>query len=732
MGAYPGHSGKPMQSIGRQSAIRLADGQVKITVIDPVMAGGAVTPLAKDSKWVPIKPATDGALGMAMIQWIIENEKYSEEYLASPNLQAARKVGFNSWCNAAHLVIDDANHPNYRKMLRAKDLKLDITEDKEEDFIVMDKASQEAKLHSESDAGDILFSGELEGIKVKTSFVILKESAYKFTIDEYAKDCGIPKDTIIEIAEDLTSHGTKVGVDGLGGTATANGTDLSLIHYVLTCLIGCTNKKGGMITRRVSYAGFGAGPRYALNQVEGRPESKGLIISRTGIQYETTDEYKEKLAKGENPYPPTLPWHPVGGGSDNQAIFSIINKYPYPAKIFLNWMANPLLAVPAGARQEVIESLKDPECVPLFISVDAYMGETTALADYIVPDTTPYESWGLPNIEGNFSGKGTTLRWPVVEPATMKLDDGRHASFEAYLIDVAKKLDLPGFGDEAIPNDKGQMLPLNDAADFFLRAIANVAYLENPVADISQEEIEMQDLEGRLGQWKDILTDEEWKKVMYVISRGGRFEEYGEGFDGDNRIHAFEDAVNIYVEALASGKNSLTGEYFSGVPAWNPESFIDGTLLTDEFPEEEWPFKAANYKAKFRSISMLANSPSLRQMNLNNFVEINAEDARELGIGQDDEVKVIPATGGDFIGRAMVRPGIARGTIGIAYGYGHWEYGAKGFAVDGEEKAAADGAGEGVHLMNLTDPKVKAIYGFSEASTGGPSRSGGAYRIEKV
>nr|WP_313233431.1 molybdopterin-dependent oxidoreductase [Tissierella praeacuta] len=735
-GAFPGHSGKPMQTIARQIKFRVKEGNIKYSVVDPVLAGGAVTPLYENSEWVPIKPTTDNAFGMALIRWIIENDKYNKEFLSSPNLEAAVSKGFNGWTNATHLVIDDPKHPNYKKMLRAEDLGLEI-EEEEDIFIVIDDSTKEFARYDKVKTADLLYEGKVKGsngkeIQVRTSFVILSESAFKHEIDEYSKACGIPKDKIVEIANEFTSHGTKVSADGMGSTATANGSDITMIHYILMAMVGSINKKGGAITRRNSYKTVSPGPRYQLNIIPDGPKATGMRISRTGIRYEDTSEYKEKVAKGKNPYPSKMPWHPVGSGSDNQGIFSIINKYPYQAKIVLNWMANPLLAVPAAARKEVIEALKSVENVPLFISCDAYMGEMTALADYIIPDTTPYESWGLANVEGNFSGKSITVRWPVVEPATPKLEDGRHISFETYIIDVAKKIGLPGFGDKAILDMNDNLLPLNSREDYFLRGIANIAYDDEPVSDIKQEEIEMQDLENAIKDWSNILTKEEWAKALNVIARGGRFEDHGSGFDGDNHKYAYKGAVNLYIEKLATSKNSLTGEYYSGVATWNPESFSDGSLVRDVFPETEWPFKAANYKPKFRSVSMLVNSSSLRDLNKHNYVELNTEDAKALGISTMDKVKVIPATGGEFVGHALVRPGIAKGTIGIAFGYGHWEYGAKGYSLEGNTQDGNEAIGTGVHLMNLIDPKVKGIFGISESSTGGPGRNGGAYKVEKA
>ena len=563
--------------------------------------------------------------------------------------------------------------------------------------------------------------------------MLLKESADKHTLDEYALACGIDKNTIIEIADEFTSHGMKSAVDVLGGTATSNGFDLAFIANILVSLVGSSGKKGGVIPRRYSFKGIGDGPCYNLNTIEGKPANKALSLSRAGISYESTDEYKSKVAKGENPYPSRLPWHPIGSGSDNQMLFSMINKYPYDVKIFMNWMANPLLALPAAARKDVIDTLKDPEVVPLFISVDCYMGETTSLADYIVPDTTPYESWGLANLEGNFSGKATTLRWPVVEPESMKLDDGRHASYEVYLVDVAKAVGMPGFGKDAITDVNGNKYDFNDAHEFYLKGVANMAYDGEPVDDISEEEIELQDLNSAVNGWENALgSEEEWRKVKYLLSRGGRFEDYGAGFDGDNRVFANTACFSLYSEKLATSFNSITGEQFElGTAAWNPQRFFNGELVTDVFPKEQWPFMAANYKPKFRSVSMLANSSSLNDIGPTNYIEMNTLDAKALNINSGDKLKVIPATGGDFEGTALVREGIAKGTIGIAFGYGHWEYGAKSYTIDGKEHSD-ENRGQGSHLVQLLDPTIEGLFGFSEVSTGTPSRNGGAYKVEKL
>jgi len=740
LGAYPGHSGKPMQSIARQAAVAASDGKLKFVVVDPVMVGGAVSPIGDKTKWIPIKPTTDSAFVMAIIRWMIENNRHNVSYLSAPNLEAAIKKGFNSFTNASHLVITDPNHPNYKLHLRPEDLGLNKPVAEDDYFVVIDKVTANPALYIDSTEADLYFDGTVNDangnpIKVSTSFIILKDQVFQHDLTTYAKKCGITETNIIEIAKELTSYGTKVGIDGMGNTAAANGVNASLGLYALAAMVGCFNKKGGMLPRRLAFKAFGAGPRYDLANYPGKGKPQGIRISRTGVPYEATPEYKNKVAKGENPYPSKMPWHPIGSASDNQAMFSIINGYPYQAKALMVWMANPLITTPATARASVLEQLKKVDNVPLIISIDAFMGEMTSLADYIIPDTTQYESWGLPNIEGNVSGKGQSLRWPVVQPITTKLANGRYACFENYVIDIAKKINVPGFGDKAIPDmATGKLYPLNKPEDYFLRAITNLAYDMDAVPDISAKEIAIQNLEKELANWKTVLKPDELKKAAYVISRGGRFENYGKGFNGDNHIYGYKGSLNIYSERLATAKNSFTGEPVStGVLSMEAERFADGTELEQIYTTAEWPFKGVSYKGKFRSNSTLVNSNILRDLSPTNQVEINPNDAKQYGFKTGDKVKLVSASGDESIGTLLVRQGIAKGSIGIAYGYGHWEYGSKAFQT-GEQKVGGDNSrSKGILLSSIIDPTVKeGIFGLSEMATGGPARNGCAYRLERV
>ena len=155
--------------------------------------------------------------------------------------------------------------------------------------------------------------------------------------------------------------------------------------------------------------------------------------------------------------------------------------------------------------------------------------------------------------------------------------------------------------------------------------------------------------------------------------------------------------------------------------------------LEDVYSGKEYPFVSTNYKPRFRSISMLANSPLMRDLCAHNYIEINEDDARELGIADGDTVRATNPTGDVMEGPAWVRGGIAPGTFAVAYGYGHRAYGAQDVDIDGVLTPGSKAIGAGIHLETMLDPTLgDTIYPLADSDSATPARSGGMYKIEKA
>ena len=460
-----------------------------------------------------------------------------------------------------------------------------------------------------------------------------------------------------------------------------------------------------------------------------------VMISRTGRAWENTDEYANRVAAGEENPLPKLPWYPMASQSDNQALCSAINQYPYQCKIMMTWMCNVIQATPGAMRDEVFDRLCDPSIVPLHIACDIVMGEMASTADYFVPDVTQFESFGLPTA----GAYGTAVRWEATKPLTALTADGRNVCWETLLIDVAKACELPGWGEGAFTDTEGNTYPFNNAYDYYVKAIANLAYADDdPCEDIDPAEAHMQGLDDLPEAFRAAVKEEEWLKVLRVISRGGRFwtdEQHPMRAD-DGRAPKLKNCMTyIYNEKRATTNNGFSKQSYEGGLKYNEQRFADMSLVTDHYSVEEYPFTASEHKPRFRSISRLADSPVMRDLCAHNYIEMNVEDARALGISDGDMVRAVTPAGDITEGEAMVRAGQVKGSFAVAFGYGHRYYGARDVQV-GDEVIPGDPAiAAGTRLMTMLDPVASTdgtLAFWSDNNAASPARCGGIYKIEKA
>ena len=719
-GTYPGHSGMGYQGLARKTVKHAKTGGLKLFMVDPVMQGGTDIPGA--TKWIPIRPASDAAMTLGMMRWIFENERFNGDFLECPTIEASEAAGYRSVSNATNLVIMDENHANYRKFLRPADLGLEG-----ETFMVIEKGTGEPKIDTEVSAAELFFEGEVEGIKVETALSILRKNSYKYTIDEYSEMCQVPAEQLIDVAREFTSHGHKVGVDSVGGTVAINSFPFAVGLFILPALMGAFNMKGGMVAGGATYRSHADGPRYMLNSIEGAPAQVGPRISREAFHYENTTEYKEKVARGENPYPSKMPWHPNGFNLDGHAIFSAANKYPYQCKILVCCAANPVYGGPSTYNDTIMNELKKTSNIPLFIGIDTVVGETSALSDYLIPDSNAYEHWAVLGARANHTTRITGVRWPVVEPPTQVVEENQHICMDTYMIEIAKRIGMPGYGEDAVTDADGNSWPINTRADYWMKAVANTAYDVFESSDITESDLKITGLDNIPEDWKNAVTAEELPKVLSVMAKGGKFEPDGpeSSYNGDEMVYKSGGRINIYSESTALGRDSFTGEYHEGTPTWLPEKFANGELMDDLYPESEYPFRICSAKPKLRGLSMMSNAPTLQNIARTNYIEINRLDAQEQGL-QDGQEVYIESGIARAKGTLKVREGISRGTVGVHFGYGKWEYGSKDAEIDGQLVAGDSVRGEGTatNQLGLLDHTIEGLYGVSEMTTGSPHRNG--------
>ncbi len=655
-------------------AERAAAGEVKFVIIDP----RAHEATAGAAEWVPVRPGKDGALALGLLRVLLEEGLFDGEFLAIPNLKAAKEKGRNVFTNATHLVIVDGQKAG--RFLRTKDVP-ELSGDPEAPVVV----GEGGQLFSaeEVSSAKLSWQGKVAGLQVKTAFLLFKESVLAHELSFYAKESGVSAETIRRLAREFARHAPKSAAFAYhGGGNYVGGAYASYAIALLNALVGNVNRKGGYLCPGGGAAKWQTG-LYDLQEFPGTQRPCGVKISREKAAYEKTTEFKKRG------YPSRLPWFPfTKGGLSVSALSGIDQAYPYPIKILFTYFYNPIYTVPGGHR--FIKTLKDQQKIPLHVSIDVTVNETNLYADYIVPDVTYLEGqYGFltPHAPAQ---KFTAVRTPVVNPKTERTKDGRPFCLETFLIDLAMYLGLPGFGPKAIPG-RGRLLPLLKAEDYYLRGMANLAQnAKVPMA--SEDEGLFVEQNYPVAAHRRLLTPEEWRRVCTVLARGGVFYPNEAAFEAQGNLKKGIPKVCLWNEKLARSVNSLTGRRFWGTVRYEVARNLAGSRI-DEL-DADYPLVLISHKTAlhtqsrticYRQALVYEGEPRLL---------VNLRDAEVLGLFDGDLVRLSSRSFPKGVKvRVKISPLVRPGCVAYPFHYGHTQHGASVLEVPGGEKAFLGGRG---------------------------------------
>jgi tetrathionate reductase subunit A len=264
-----------------------------------------------------------------------------------------------------------------------------------------------------------------------------------------------------------------------------------------------------------------------------------------------------------------------------------------------------------------------------------------------------------------------------------------------------------------------------------VRMVANLAAGEKPgdaVPDASSEEMRIF-LESRKHlpktvfnpeRWKATVGPELWPKVVYVLNRGGRFDDYEKGYDGDVMRHGFKAQINLYQEKTAKTKDAMTGRAFPGVATYVPAPLDAlGRSLDDE--RAGYDLRLITYREVMHTKSRTASNYWLLALLPENHVLMNKRDAQRRGLKDGDRVRIHSASNPDgvwdfrngqsrpMVGRVKAVEGMRPGVIAFSLGHGHWAYGAADVVIDGQVIKGDPRRGAGIHANAAmrVDPVLK-------------------------
>ena len=432
---------------------RLKARGAKMVAINPVRTG--LNAIADE--WLGITPGTDGLLILSLIHCLLRAGQVDLEYLARFTDAPVILKENPRWSDHLMPLTDDDGQP-----------------------LVLDRATK--RLAPAMEAGvrpDLAGKFRRAG---HTHRSVFQHLADRYLSQEYAPEnvaprCGIEPRQIHRLAADLaaaaflggfeiaqpwtdfrgerheTMQGRPVAMHAMRGIAAhSNGFQTARALHVLQILLGCVEAPGGTRFRPPyprpavahpkphadSHPGAAlAGPHLGFPQ---GPED--LCLNADG-----TPRRIDKAFTWDNP----LSVH----GLLHMVISNAHAGDPYRVDTLFLYRANAAWSSSTNT-SATMRMLSDTDAdgayrIPFVVVSDAYSSETVAFADLVLPDTTGLERLDaislldLPISDADHAADA--LRWPVV--ASERPGHAGVRPFQSVLVDLAGRLKLPGFVDDA-------------------------------------------------------------------------------------------------------------------------------------------------------------------------------------------------------------------------------------------------------------------------------------------
>ncbi len=602
----------------------------KMVVIDPVLSETA----AKAEEWIPIKPGTDLALELALINVIMNEIKVVDaEFL--------KKL-----TNSPYLVGPDGYFGR---------------DEKANKVLLWDPVDRVAKTFDDDTIKDMALEGAytVDGVEYKPVFQVLKEHVRQYTPEWASGITNVPASTIRKIARDWVDNariGSTIEVGGVslpyrpvstkvgrGITGNMGSYAGMLCEHILPALVGALETVGGHSGGRVHPKEFG---EVSFN--------RGLVPGPDGMLKLDTYPFAWPPVSYQGheilfPFSKCLPYFYTSFGFKHLVEPRADFPIPPVPEFAIIVRANPLLTI--GEPEVIAQALSK---IKFFVSIAYTRDETTELADIVLPDHTEFERFELvtqPRWELSRHFVIKALRQPVVEPLhnTREISDimteiaDRAGFLDNYNAAVNKQLGL----GEAYKLEAGKKYAWLDIVDRHCKSATNGAhdlkwFKENgaEVAEVKPETL--------YSVHKHMLAN----KLRYPIPYMEDVKRTGE-----------EMAKNL---AKVGVKWWPTTEY-TPLPVWVPP-------VLDEVPPE-YDFYVTISRCIETSFGMNADMPWLIDIGEHNLgkrrIVMNKRVAEARGIKDGEEIWVESEVG-KVKGKVKLVEGIQSQTILIAGQFGQW------------------------------------------------------------
>jgi anaerobic selenocysteine-containing dehydrogenase len=632
---------------------------MKLALFDPVCNLAS----SKATEWIPILPGTDGAVGLAMLN-VIVNELgiYDAVYLKSKT-------------NAPYLIGPDGRYIRDRNS--NKPMVWDVTESK-------------AKSYNDPSIGDFALDGiyNVNGTECRPAWQVLKEHFKKYTPEQASEISTVPAAIIRRVATEFAKAamiGANITIDGKqlplrpvatitlrGATAHQNAMHSVYIVDLLSQVLGACDVPGGLLGPSGRCLGYREG---GLPWADIIKDEDGLLIT-TGIWFVTHKGWPLK-----EPHLPSMKdlrdlfvleeETPIFGLSDEEEILQKAGVGS-DMEVMLAFCTNPVVSL-ANPR----DAAKILRKIPFIVGFELFLTETLeGFADIVLPDTNYLEYSDWTAIRG-YQHQQT----PVLEPwcfhmcqaAVKPKYERRHA------MDVTLEL-LDRMGLRAKDNEFWNIFGGFDEANKI-----------KPTEKITWAQLGDKMFKRCFGPEHDW----EWFKKHGFISWPKKIEEIYWRYFVDARVPIYREFMidlGEKIPKIAKGLGiEMDWKQYTALPEWFP---CPPHLVKDP----QYDLYCFSYRDPLQANSCTMEQPWIDEASRMNpytyNIMMNADVAEEKGLKDGDTVELESDKGNKVQGVLKLKKAQHRQAVAIMGTAGHW--------ATGQPIAR----GKGVHFNSLMELRL--------------------------
>ncbi len=648
IGTAEDHHSNPMK-------IALADFKRKggkFIAINPVRSGYA----GIADEWIPIKPGTDGALFLSIINEITKQGLYDRDFLVN-------------YTNSAELVNMDEKSTEHGMFVRFEVPKEEGCFDAQNKLWWDRELDKPISMHTNGSDPYLLGEFKLDdGTPVKPAFQLLVDRVKDYTPEWAAEITGIPAETIKRLAYEMgitardekierpiswtdtwgNEHdhitGNPVSFHAMRGLAAhSNGFQTIRAMSILMSILGTIDRPGGFRHKAPFPRPIPPCAKTATSWDDIQPNTplNGMPLGWPADPddlFVDDDGQPIRLDKA-------FSWeHPLSvHGLMQNAITNAWRGDPYSIDTMMIFMSNMAWNSTMNT-QSVRDMLNDKDekgeyKIPFLIVCDAFQSEMVAFADLVLPDTTYLERHDVMSMLdrpiSEFDGPVDSVRIPVVEPT------GDCKPFQEVLIELGSRLKLPAF-----VNEQGER-KFRDYPDFVIN------YETAPGSGIGF----LAGWRGKGGEkfMKGEPNPNQWEMYEknncvyhHELPRSYQYmRNWNQGYLEWAKRHSltrYAEPINIHIysEVLQKFRLAAQGRSDGKQPPdhlrdrinthFDPLPFYSDTLEAQQTDLRQYPLNAITQRPMAMYHSWDSQNAWLRQIHTHNYLYVNTKTASAAGI----------------------------------------------------------------------------------------------------